>query len=211
MAWFIIDPSIPIPGGGITSDDIANNSSVTGANVTEALNELLTQQNILRQRLHFVAGSIDNITVNTDPNAPSFLTNLALDPGSFGASLDFLDGSVKNVSGRAIPQMVGTISFQPNKGGGGVTLLHLWSERSNDDGTTWTQNSNSLRAIEISNSGETFKTSLSAILNWAPDELIRFRIYALSGGSITFVSPTDTVLGGEVINGYSVAWELSEN
>lgn len=202
MAWTILDGS---------SGNISNDSSVPGGSISDALDFLLGEITTLQERMHFVAGSIEDVTIGTDPNNPSFLTDMFLAAGGFGVTIDTPTGAVKNVTGRTIAQAVGTISFQPDKAGGGTTLLHLWSERSMDNGVTWIQNSNSLRAIEISNNGETFKTSLSAVLDWENDSLLRFRVYALSGGAVTFSSPTDTVLGGEVIDGYSIAWELGEN
>lgn len=157
----------------------------------------------------FFASTLETVTINDSPTAPSFFTDLELNPNSKGFELTPATGAIRNVSGRLLKACVGSISFQPNKGVGGVTLLHLWSERSSD-GVTWTQNENSLRSIEISNSGETFKTSISAVGDLADGEYTRFRCYALSGGAIDFVSPTDTVLGGEVIRGASIIWELSE-
>ena len=73
----------------------------------------------------------------------------------------------------------------------------------------WVQNSKSLRAIEISNSGEIFKTSVSGVSDWASGSYLRFRAYVLNG-SVDFVSPTATVLGSELISGASVLWELRE-
>ena len=158
---------------------------------------------------HFGASSESTITIGIDPNNPSFLTNMTLEPTSIGFELDAPTGAIRNVSGRELKVCTGTISFQPDKSGGGTTLIHMWSERSLD-GVVWTQNTRSLRSIEVSNSGETFKTSVSGVSNWQDGEYVRFRIYALLGGAIEFTSPTDTVLGGEVINGISALWELSE-
>lgn len=61
----------------------------------------------------------------------------------------------------------------------------------------------------MSNSGETFKTSLSLAFNWASGDYIRFVCYAFSGGAISFESPSGTI-GGDPIVGASVAWELTE-
>ena len=158
---------------------------------------------------HFSLVSVQTVAIGIDPDAPSFLTGFAIDENSIGFELTASTGAVKNVSGRLLKGCSGTISFQPNKGLGGTTVLHLWSERSSD-GITWASNPNSLRSIEISNSGETFKTSFSGVRDWEEGEYVRFRSYAFSGGTIDFESPTDTVLSGEVISGASVLWELVE-
>jgi hypothetical protein len=160
-------------------------------------------------KAYFAAMTETTITLGIDPNAPSFLTGLALSPNTVGFAVDILDGAVKNETGRDITTMIGTISFQPSKAGGGTTQVNLWSERS-ADGVVWVQNSESLRSIEIANNGETFKTSVSAVSDWLSGEFLRFRAYAAVGGAIDFVSPTATVLGGEVITGSSVLWELVE-
>ena len=161
------------------------------------------------EKQHFAVSTLETVTINNSPTAPSFFTDLILNPLSVGFELTPATGAVKNVSGRLLKSCSGTISFQPDKGVGGTTLLHLWSERSSD-GVAWTQNETSLRSIEISNSGETFKTSVSGVSNWNDGEFVRFRCYAVSGGAIDFSSPTDTVLGGEVIVGSSILWELIE-
>ena len=181
-------------------------ASVTGSGVdnTDPSNPVIIE------RQHFIAGSLSTVVVGIDPNAPSFLTGMSLSDASSGFISVDTNGAIVNNSGREIKSMTGSISFQPNKTGGGTTSLRLWSERS-VDGVSWTQNSESLRTIEIANNGETFKTSISAILNWEDGHYLRFRVYASGGGSVSFISPTDTVLGGEIIVGASVIWELSEH
>lgn len=185
-------------GGGV--------QSVTGDSVDNAD----PSNPVIIEKQHFIAASLLTIIVGTDANSPSFFTGMSLISSSTGFTSIDTNGVIVNESGRVIKSMSGSISFQPSKSGGGTTSLSLWSERS-IDGATWTQNSESLRTIEISNNGETFKTSISLILDWEDGHYLRFRIYASGGGSVSFVSPTDTVLGGEVITGASAVWELSEN
>lgn len=168
--------------------------------------EILNKPNLQ----HFIAASLSTVTVGTSANSPSFLTGMNISDASAGFTGIDANGAIVNESGREIKSMTGSISFQPDKSGGGTTSLSLWSERS-DDGVTWTQNSESLRTIEVANNGEAFKTSISAILNWEDGHYLRFRVYASGGGAVSFISPTDTVLGGEVIVGASVIWELSEH
>lgn len=164
---------------------------------------------MLENRSFFLVTSDEEITINEDNDSPSFLSNIELENDSGDFELTSSTGSIKNISGRNIKLLTGSISFQPNKGGGLTSVMHLWSERSSD-GITWTQNSHSLRVIEISNSGETFKTNVSYINNFLNQEHIRFRAYIYSGGSVTLVPPTDTVLNGNVIKGHSVIWKLKE-
>lgn len=157
----------------------------------------------------FGAGSEVNVNIGADGDDPSKINGLTVIKSDGGFTVDANDGKVKNETGRILKYCTGTISFQPDKTGGGVTLLNFWSERSLD-GVTWTQNSNSLRSMEVSNSGETFKTSVSSVEDWNPNEYLRFRMYCVSGGPLNLVPPTDTVLSGESIKGYSVKWLLTE-
>ena len=165
---------------------------------------------MIENKAYFLTTTDEEVTISTDNDSPSFLTDMELENNSGDFELMSTIGSLKNISGRNIKLMTGTISFQPNKSGGGTSVMHLWSERSIDDGVTWIQNSHSLRVLEISNSGETFKTSVSYVNDWADQECVRFRSYIYSGGDVNLDAPTDTVSNGAVINGHSVIWELSE-
>lgn len=165
-------------------------------------------ENIPPNGAYFVAVSSSTINVGIDPDSPSFITGLVIGSERGGFTVD-ANGAVTNNTGRLISAVTGTISFQPDKDGGGTTQLDLWSEISND-GVTWTQNSGSLRTMEVSNSGETFKTSVSLAFNWTAGSMIRFRMFSAGGGAISFVAPTATVLGGEVVTGASAIWELKE-
>lgn len=156
-------------------------------------------------KTYFFAASDSTISVPTDEDEPSFLTDMNMIKNS-GFILDATDGKIQNTSGREISMMRGTISFQPDKGSGGTTTFHMWGERSTD-GINWTANEGSLRSMEFANSGETFKTSLSLIRDWKVGEYVRFRFY--SSNSIEFVVPS-IVSNGVTITGHSVMWELKE-
>lgn len=160
------------------------------------------------EKSHFIAATTDTVTISGDAANPSTFTGLQLTSGSVGFSIRTSDGAVQNISGRQLGDCIGTISFQPNKEGGGTSIVSLSSQLS-ADGTSWTANPNSLRVIEVSNNGETFKTAVSLAINWPDQYYIRFVAYETGGGSIDFESPTDTV-DGNVIVGASVVWELSE-
>ena len=164
-------------------------------------------QNITPNGAYFIAISSTEIVVGTDPDSPSFITGLVIPSERGGFTIDS-NGAVTNNTGRTIEAITGTISFQPDKEGGVTTQLDLWSELSLD-GVVWTQNPGSLRTIEISSSGETFKTSISLALNWPDGAMIRFRMFSV-GSALSFVPPSATVLGGEVVTGASAIWELKE-
>lgn len=178
---------------------------------TESVNKILSRilDVGISKSAVFLATTTSEVNIGIDPNTPSFLTGMSMSGNSYGFEINQIDGSVKNVTGRIIGMCTGSISFQPNKEGGRVTQINMWSERSLD-GIQWEQNSDSLRTLEISNSGETFKTTISFVENWGINEYIRFRLYCPSAKGLSFISPSDTVLGGETIVGSSVIWELSE-
>lgn len=158
---------------------------------------------------HFLAVSEVTIPIGIDGNNPNLFIGLGLIAGANHFEISGVDGSVKNILGKTIEVMTGTISFQPVKPSGTAVTLHIWSERS-IDGITWTQNEKSLRPLEIGNVGDSMKTNVSYIRNFLDGEYVRFRAYCKSGGAINLVPPTDAVLGGQIIEGYSVTWELLE-
>ena len=158
---------------------------------------------------YFVVYKLDPVNINFDASNPSFFNDLLLSSARGFELWDSATGSVKNKTGRKIAWCEGTINFQPNKDSGGISLLKLVSERSNDEGLTWIPNELSLRSIEISNSGETFRTVISAVIDWKPNEIIRFRCYNASGAEITFEQPAD-IINGEIYAGPSLLWSLRE-
>ena len=201
----VIFPNEKLPLLGVKSDIWAK-SNKEG----ETTFLTMTEENGVDKRASFVAYSLSTINVGIDPDNPSFITGMVLNGVNTDFEIDGPTGAIKNISGRDIGIMTGNFSFQPEKGEGGTTQLNLWSERSLD-GVTWSQNYGSLRSIEISNSGESFKTSASFSEKLEQGEYLRFRAYSKAGGAVDFVPATDTVLSGENIIGYSAFWELSEN
>lgn len=155
----------------------------------------------------FFASSFDTITITDSTVLPSFLGPLTLDHNDEITLIDAVTGAVRNDSGRVIT-MTGSINYNPNKGGGGTTTLNLVSERSDDNGVTWFGNLNSRRSIEINNSGESFGTKLSLIVDWEPGQLLRFRAWRVSG-SLVFESSDASALG-QTFTTPSLVWELSE-
>lgn len=169
--------------------------------------EILIHQILKQQKNYFFAASDETVTIGEDADNPSFITDLHLIKNR-GFEIDSIDGKIKNISGRLINYMSGTVSFQPEKDAASTTLLYIWGERSLD-GVTWTQNIGSLRSLEIPGSGETFKTSISIIRDFHPNEYMRFRVYAVGAGGLTLVPPSITS-DGKTISGHSVLWELQE-
>lgn len=156
----------------------------------------------------FIVVSSEVIPVSLDNLAPSIFTGLSplsLDPQF---TLNSVMGSVRNVSGETIGTLTGSISFQPERSGGGLpNELYLWSEKSLD-GVTWAANPNSLRKIEIPSDGETFKTAVSLSTGWLDGEYLRFKMYTVGGGTIS-INPSATTVDTGVVDGYSVVWEMS--
>lgn len=147
------------------------------------------------------------IVIDDTPALPSFLGPLKIDHSDEITLVDAANGTMRNDTGRTI-SMTGSINYNPDKGGGGNTLLNLISERSNDNGATWFGNLNSRRPVEISNSSESFGTKVSLIIDWLPGQLLRFRAWRV-GGALSFVSTSTTALG-ESYTTPSLVWELSE-
>ena len=117
------------------------------------------------------------------------------------------EGIIRNDTGRTIELMTGTINFNPIIASGTASLIII-SERSSD-GVAWTGNLESKRQVEISNNTETFATKLSVVTNWLPGELVRFRVYLVTG-NLTLEPNSSVALGGQTFFSPSVAWSLVE-
>lgn len=166
---------------------------------------------ITQNKYHFVISGSDSITVSEDPDNPSYFSGAALTTSSNGFELfDATTGAVKNISGETIEGLTGNLAFQPNNSSSSTIELFLWSEESNDDGATWTVNADSLRTVEISGSGESFKSIVSLSEGWIPDRIVRFAFYVDTSGlsSLTFDSPTTTVNTNQTVSGRSFIWNL---
>ena len=155
----------------------------------------------------FSASCNSTVSVPVDSANPAFLGPFTLDYAQDITLVNAAEGIVRNDSGRVIT-MSGSINYNPDKGGGGVTTLNLVSERSADNGTTWTGNLDSKRTVEIANTSESFQTLLSWIITWNPGELLRFRAW-ISGGTLNFVTSSDAALG-QTFTSPSVVWILTE-
>ena len=148
----------------------------------------------------------DPIVINDDSVAPSFLGPIEMNSSSGISLVDAATGTMRNDTGRTI-SMTGTINYNPDKGGGGTTTLNLVSERSND-GVTWFGNLESRRSMEVSNNSESFGTKLSLIIDWLPNQQLRFRAWRVDG-TLSFVSSTVAAIGENYVTP-SLVWELSE-
>ncbi|AGG57794.1 hypothetical protein VPBG_00021 [Vibrio phage helene 12B3] len=162
--------------------------------------------------LHFGAYTNDTITVSTDQNAPTYLTNIVLFPSSSPEFTLITDGSgvqwLRNDSTKTF-SMQGTITYQTVQGAGGRADLKLWSERSDDNGTTFVENLFSLRNSEIRNNSNNSQTKSSGVDTWSPGESIRWAMYNAGPGEIILDGPTATVNGGNVVEGLTFYWQLN--
>lgn len=213
-----IAPLPPSPNGEISHNDVREkiNEVVTEANVDKVktvsgvlVDNTDPQNPIVKKGASFFASnaSATAIVINDNPSNPSSLGPLKLDHADEITLVDAATGTMRNDTARTI-SMTGSISYNPDKGGGGTTTLNLISERSDDNGVTWFGNLNSRRTVEISNDGESFGTKISLITDWLPGQLLRFRAWRTSG-LLSFVS-TDATALGETYTTPSLVWELSE-
>lgn len=173
-------------------------------------NDLLSKDEIdalYPDPVHFAGSSNSTINVSTDANVPSFFPLDDFFDAEQCDLFDALTGAVRNISGRTISVMTGTVSFTPEKDGAGTAVFNLVSERSNDGGLTWTPNSNSLRTFELKKDQNQFSTKLSMLFDWLPNEIVRFKAYA--SDTFSLVSPTETI-DGDLYTGVSFFWSLVE-
>jgi len=161
--------------------------------------------------LHFGAYTTDTILVSTDANTPTYLTGIGLFPTSSPefTLLDTATGLIRNDSNKTF-SMQGTVNYQTTQGAGGSGDLKLWSERSDDDGITFTENPFSLRTSEVPNNSNNSQTKSSGVDQWGPGQSIRWAMYNSGPGSITLDSPSDTVNNGNIIEGLTFYWQLNE-
>lgn len=118
---------------------------------------------------------------------------------------DAATATIRNMSGGAISLLTGLISFNPDSLAGGVTVLHIISERSMD-GITWTGNLDSKRTIEVSNSTESFQTKVSLLSDFQPLEYCRFRLVT-DAGTLTLVRTEKTIMG-QVFYTHAWQWDI---
>jgi hypothetical protein len=176
------------------------------------VNKTLAYYNNLGKQLFgskksFIVATTDSIPISSDPDASSFFTGLTAINGIDGFEINVASGSVRNVSGKTLNAMSGTISTQPSKTGGTTTELDLFSERSTDL-VNWTKNANSARSYQITNTGQSFRTTVSFIESWANNEYVRFKFFA--GDNTLSFEPTSIIADGDTVNSYSAVWALTE-
>lgn len=162
--------------------------------------------------LHFGAYTNDTISVSTDPNSPTYLTGVSLFPSSSSEFTIITDAGgvqwIRNDSTKSF-SMQGTATYQIVQGAGGSGNLQLWSERSSDDGVSFTENPFSLRTSEVPNNSDNSQTKSSGVDQWAPGESIRWAMYNSGAGAITLSAPSDTVNNGNVVDGLAFYWQLN--
>jgi hypothetical protein len=154
------------------------------------------------------ADSFDTMNISADNLNPSFLTGLVIEHCDGISMADPITGAIVNDTGRTIT-MTGSISYNPKKSSGTTVQLNIVSERSDDGGITWFGNLNSRRSLEVSNNGESFGTKVSLIIDWLPDQLLRFRMWTTTG-LLDFESTSKIGVRGEVFTAPSCVWELAE-
>jgi hypothetical protein len=190
---------------------------LSSGEITEVLKGGVTQgdqmtdeddiQRLRPNHVHFAGNSLATITISADPNNPSFFPLENFFEAHECELFNIPNGEVKNTSGRTIPVLTGTFSFAPAKTVVGTTTLYIVSERSIDDGFSWTPNSESLRTFELNRDQNQFGTKLSMLFDWLPNELVRFKAYAVP--SIDLTSP-GAVIDGDAYVGPSWFWTLIE-
>lgn len=162
--------------------------------------------------LHFGAYTVDPIAVSTDPNSPTYLTGVLLFPSSSAEFTIITDTGgiqwIRNDSTKSF-SMQGTATYQTIQGAGGSAQLKLWSERSPDDGATFTENAFSLRTSDVANNSDNSQTKSSGVDAWNPGESIRWAMYNAGPGALTLNGPSDTVNGGNVVDGLTFYWQLN--
>lgn len=165
----------------------------------------------IARKLHFGAYTLDTIPVSTDPNSPTYLTGVALFPTSSPEFeiIDAATGLIRNNSSRTF-SMQGSATYQTTQGSGGAGNFQLWSERSDDDGLTFTENPYSLRTSEVPNNSSNSQTKSSGVDGWKPGESVRWAMYNSGAGSVTLDGPSDTVNNGNVIEGLTFYWQINE-
>ena len=158
----------------------------------------------------FLATTNSVIPINGDSVNPSFLPIdllIAPDGVEIGTAAE---GSVKNISGRLIRKMTGSVSFNPDVTGGGTKRIVIVSETSIDNQVTWQGNLNSIRKVEIGSATESFKTNVSLLIDWPDQAFLRFRAFDETGAGLDLVPESGTIMG-QPFTGPALVWDLSEH
>jgi hypothetical protein len=212
----------------VSTDSVLDESLYESQTLTETLDEIYNAASVhsvtgplvdnsdpknpeIRAPAHFGAYTTNTIAISTDPNNPTYLTGVALFPSATPGIivLDAATGLLRNDTGFTLT-MQGSVTYQTAQGAGGRADLHLWSERSNDDGVTFVENTFSLRTSEVPNNADSSQTKSSAISDWENGQSARWAMYNVGPGSLTLAAPSDTVNNGNAITGLSFYWQLNE-
>ncbi len=165
-------------------------------------------------KAHFGMISEVDMEVSSDSEVPSYIVGQVLVEES---SEDFeivvsSDGSqwIKNIGTKTL-KMTGDAVIHLGAQASGRGILHIWSERSSDDGETFTINPLSLRSRDVDNAAQDGKSIPSAFTEWLPGVSIRWALYNAGLGTIQMEAPVDTsVYNGESVSGVSFAWILEQ-
>lgn len=155
---------------------------------------------------HFTIISKGTQEVSVSSAAPSSLPVLEKLDGSAQFEVDVATNAVRNV-GDDVPELIGTLSFQPTVAAAAARTLTLWAEMSMD-GITWAPITDTLRTIDIRGDLESFVTIASRGDVFPAGAWVRWQMYA--DNSITLTPPAVITVGTGSVGGYSVLWELTE-
>lgn len=177
---------------------------------TKTVAEAKTILDVPDQKAYLAAYSEDNIVVSDDANAPTYLTGLVL-TNTLGFQLVSTPdtGAIRNVTGRTLNIVAGTINFHFIKSGGGVAQVEIVSEKSTDNGLTWQPNERSRRVLDVPNNGEGYKTFISSAVSWEDQVLMRFKVVRSGSGTVSFET-SSSIIEGDLYTSPSVVWEITE-
>lgn len=146
-------------------------------------------------------------TLSTDSANPSNLQSLGEIGTTVGLLFDPTDGSLQNKTGRTIT-LTGSISLQPKIITGASPIIQLASARSSNK-IDWTYNVDSHRQFEIAKAGESVINTTSFFEDVAPDDYIKFTLYAVDG-TISLENRTE-IFEGQSVTGFTILWVLRES
>lgn len=141
-------------------------------------------------------------------DSASIIAGLSFEEPSPGFTLEAALGGVRNSSGRTIHVVRGLISLHLVSANASSKQVFLYSERSSDNGVTWTVNPNSGREGTVAGQEERYDSKSSEGFDWLDGEIVRFRIYT-DGASLS-IAPVAFTVNAEVIDGPSARWNMQE-
>lgn len=159
----------------------------------------------LKKGFSFLLSNVGTINIGS-VSSPTILDGWTTEFINTLAEYQSGNGSVKNLSGKNIPLLFGTIQLKPIVNSGNKTTLYMYSEYSTD-GTTWTKTPDSLRQFNLDNETNMTIVAPSLFRNLAINSMVRLRLF--TAGSVSLVAPSMMVNGSNV-TGFSCLWELEE-